>query len=151
MKKFISILIAILTVCSCMTATAFAADINDTRSETNVIMEESIVMEEASVSPRAVETLSELYGPFWPSIEMDFTLSAKRNLKVIFRATHDCTISFYKGNSIIPFKTLRLSGGTSATTYDVKNGCTAGNYSYIISTNNSQCEVAMMVVATEYT
>ena len=143
MKKLISILIAILTVCSCMTATAFAADINDTRSETNVIMEESIVMEEASVSPRAVETLSELYGPFWPSIEMDFTLSAKRNLKVIFRATHDCTI--------IPFKTLRLSGGTSATTYDVKNGCTAGNYSYIISTNNSQCEVAMMVVATEYT
>lgn len=152
MKKIISLIMATMLTIS-MSTTAFACEDRNTQTQSKdaeKAIEVQNTESEPGIAPQALETLYEVSGPLWPSYEGSFKLNSKKNLKIVFKATSDCKIMFYKGNSVIPFKTLNLSGGQGATTYDIKNNCSAGDYSFIFTTNDMNCNATFIIVASEY-
>lgn len=153
MKKIISLIMVTMLTISTGT-TAFACEERNAQTQNqNVeqVMEIQDTNAEIEIIPYSVETLYEVSGPLWPKYEGSFKLNSKKNLKIVFRATSDCRIMFYKGSSIIPFKTLNLPGGQAATTYDIRNNCSAGDYSFIFTTDDMNCNATFVIVGTEYT
>ena len=145
MKKLITLSLTMLMVL-CFSFTVSAVKPETTNHLTNYYKN----IQCASVQPRTMEILYSFNSTIGSSFEGNFRLSSTRNLKILFKATSDCTIMFYKGNSVFPFKTLKLAGGPSVVTYDIANNCTAGNYSFIITSNNQNCQAIFNIVSTQY-
>ena len=148
MKRICSLLMS-LVLTFALGSTCFAAESLVSSDENEKIVTEEISTR--AVEPREVELLysQDLY--FWPGYEGSFHLNATRNLKIVFGATADCNIMVYKGNSIIPIKSINLIGDGTSRTYDIKNNCSAGDYRFILPTNDQNCFASMGIVATQST
>lgn len=147
MRKVYALLMAVVLMAATGTQCLAAEKNNvlDFAEETS----ESTSLEE--VQPREVQVVFSRDVPFWPSYESSFHLNSKGNLKLVFASTAPCTISVYKGNSIIPMCVKDLEGNGSSKTYDIKNNCSAGDYSFILTTNDQNCFASMRFVVTQYT
>ena len=150
MKKLFSLALAFL-MCFSFSITSFAAP--SSIAVDSGMNSEEISTSSSEIQPRGVTPVYQQTLVFWPSIEGHFTLNETRNLKLMCKSTDDCTIMFYKGDSVLPFKTIDISGGGTTQTIDIKDNCSAGEYSFLLITDreSGNCTSIVWVLASEYT